>query len=250
MALKITALDVGTMHEFPCSFFTYHRNWDKTLNVAMIMFLITGGDYPVIVDTGPSDPEFTKEYHHYNLTQRDDQVPLAALEQAGVDPGDVGLVINTHLHWDHCWNNDLFSNAEFVVQKSELIYAVDPLAPNRTAFERIPGLIPRWVPTLDRTRTVRGDVELLPGLSVVHLPGHTPGSQGVVVQGKHSSYLLAGDCIDIYENWIGDAKLPHIPSGSFTSLDDYMDSFDKMDALGAEVIPSHDPRVIEKGTFG
>lgn len=249
MALKIQALHVGTLKGFPAAAITYHRGFGETLDVAMIMFLVTGGEHPVIVDTGTGDPEFTKTHHGYQLERPPEQEPLAVLERVGVDPASVGTVVNTHLHWDHCSNNDLFPNARILVQKSELEYAVDPLEPNLAAFERLPGILPPWMRALDRTSTVSGDTELMPGLSVVHLPGHTPGSQGVLVQGARTSYLLAGDCVDVHRNWEGDGRLSHIPSGSFTNLHDYMDSFRKIERLGCVVVPSHDLKVVEEGTF-
>ena len=249
MALKIQALHVGTLKGFPAAAITYHRGFGETLDVAMIMFLVTGGEHPVIVDTGTGDPEFTKTHHGYQLERPPEQEPLAVLERVGVDAASVGTVVNTHLHWDHCSNNDLFPNARVIVQKSELEYAVDPLEPNLAAFERLSGILPPWMRALDRTSTVSGDTELMPGLSVVHLPGHTPGSQGVLVQGARTSYLLAGDCVDVHRNWEGDGRLSHIPSGSFTNLHDYMDSFRKIERLGCVVVPSHDLKVVEEGTF-
>lgn len=249
MALKIRPLHVGTLKDFPTAAITYHRGFGETHDVAMIMFLVTGGDHPVIVDTGTGDAEYTKKYHGYTLDRPPEQEPQAVMAAAGVDPESVGTVIHTHLHWDHCSNDDLFPNARVIVQKAELEYAVDPLEPNLAAFERVPGILPAWVNALDRITTVRGDVELMPGLSVVHLPGHTPGSQGVLVQGESTRYLIAGDCVDSDANWAGDAKLSHIPSGSFTNLHDYMDSFKKIEDLGCVVVPSHDHRVLQEGTF-
>lgn len=249
MALKVHPLHVGTLKDFPTAAITHNRGFGQVHDVAMIMFLITGGDHPVIVDTGTGTPEFTKHHHGYTLVRPPEQEPLAVLERAGVDPADVGTVINTHLHWDHCSNNDLFPNARVVVQQQELRYAVDPLEPNLAAFERQPGLTPPWMRAMDRITTVRGDVELAPRLSVVHLPGHTPGSQGVLVQGESQSYLLAGDCVDSHANWDGDAKLSHIPSGSFTDMHDFMDSFTKIEGLGCVVIPSHDLAVLETEEF-
>lgn len=249
MALKIEALHVGTLKSVPTASITYHRGFGETMDLAMIMFLVTGGDHPVVVDTGTGTPEYTRTHHGYDLLRPAEQEPLAVLERAGVDPATVGTVVNTHLHWDHCSNNDLFPNARIVVQKAELEYAVDPLQPNLKAFERLPGINPPWVRALDRIETVTGDTDLMPGLSVVHLPGHTPGSQGVLVQGEATTYLLAGDCVDVHHNWKGDASLSHIPSGSFTNLHHYMDSFARIERIGCEVVPSHDLAVVEKGTF-
>lgn len=240
MPWKIQPLHVGTLKNFPTAALTYHRGFGEVSEVAMVMFLVTGGEHPVIVDTGTGDPEYTREVHGYELARADEQHPLAVLEKAGVDPADVRTVVNTHLHWDHSTNNDLFPNARVVVQKSELAYAVDPLEPSLKAFERLPGRTPSWVRAIGNTTTVDGDEELLPGLSVVHLPGHTPGSQGVLVETGEGPYLLSGDCVDLHANWEGDERLSHIPSGSFTDLAAYMKSFRRMERLGATIVPSHD----------
>jgi N-acyl homoserine lactone hydrolase len=249
-ALTVHALHVGTLLGFPTPAITYHRGWGERHDVPMIMFVILGGEHPVVVDTGTGTPEFTRAHHGYDLDRPPEQEPAAALERLGVDPGDVATVVHTHLHWDHCSNDDLFPAAQIIVQKAELAYAVDPLEPNRKAFQRGPGVLPPWVSVLDRIHTVDGDAELLPGISVVPLPGHTPGSQGVLVQGRGGPVLMAGDCVDTYANWTGDGKLSHIPSGSFTDLAAYMDSFRRIERLGCEVVPSHDMAVLDKGVFG
>ena len=70
-----------------------------------------------------------------------------------------------------------------------------------------------------------------------------PAAMRGVLENLQSSYLEY--------SWIGFAdRLAHIPSGSFTNLLDYMESFAKMDRLDAEVIPSHDPAVLRTGEFG
>lgn len=248
--LTVHPLHVGTLLGFPAPAITYHRGWGERHDVPMIMFVILGGEHPVVVDTGTGTPEFTRKHHGYELERPPEQEPLAALKQLGVASEDVGTVIHTHLHWDHCSNDELFPEAEIMVQKAELAYAVDPLEPNLKAFQRGPGVQPPWTPVLDRIRTIDGKAQLLPGISVVPLPGHTPGSQGVLVDGASGQMLLAGDCVDSYANWRGDDKLSHIPSGSFTDLAAYMDSFHRIEQMGCEVIPSHDMEVLDKGVFG
>jgi glyoxylase-like metal-dependent hydrolase (beta-lactamase superfamily II) len=216
----------------------------------MIMFVITGGEFPIVVDSGTPEPEFVRKHHGYDFERSAAEDPLATLAGAGVKPDDVGLVVHTHLHWDHCGNNHLFGNAQFVAQSAELRFAVDPLEPARPAFCNTAGAAPRWAPLINRFRTVEGDVPVAPGVSVVALPGHTPGSQGVLVDSGAGRFLIAGDTIDTHANWEGDERLSHIPSGSYTNLTDYMDSFAKIEALGADVIPSHDPDVLATGVFG
>ncbi len=247
--LQIHAVHVGTLMGLPAPALTYQRGYGETYDPAMIMFVIVGGEHPVVVDTGTPDPEFVKKHHNYELIRPAEQEPLAALARIGVDPADVGTVIHTHLHWDHCSNDHLFPHARISVQKAELHYAVDPVEPNWVAYERLPGLKPPWVDVLDRIDTVTGHAQILPGISVVPLPGHTPGSQGVLVEAAERRFLLAGDCVNLYVNWDGDDRARHLPNGSLTNLLDNMDSFRRMERLDCEIVPSHDPRVVERGVF-
>jgi len=178
MGLSIQALHVGTITNVSRARMTYDRGYAETAAAELLMFLITGGERPVIVDPGSATVDEVRDRHGLTITRRPDQEPLAVLAAAGIDPADVRTVINTHLHWDHCSNNDLFPNARVLVQQTELRYAIDPLEPNLASYERRPGPLPPWIGSLGRMQTVAGDQEVLPGISVVHLPGHTPGSQG------------------------------------------------------------------------
>lgn len=250
MGLTIHALPAGVIRDFPKPAITYHRGWQERVDTPQIIFVILGGGHPVLVDTGTPPPEIIRKYHGYDFHRAAHEEPRAVLGALGIEPEEVHSVINTHLHWDHCGGNDLFTKARFFIQRDELHYAVDPAAPNRVAFERVDGMTPPWVPVLGRIETVDGQAEIEPGISVVPLPGHTPGSQGVLVHTDAGRFLLAGDCVDTYENWQGDGSLEHIPSGSFTNLLDYMDSFRRMELMDAEVIPSHDPAVLERKVFG
>lgn len=249
MRLTIRALKVGTVHGFSQAALTFGRGHFDMVDFAIYMFLVTGGDKLVLVDTGPGTPEEVKERHGFDMTRTPEQDPRAALEQVGVRPEDVEIVVNTHLHWDHCSNNDLFTNATILVQDTELKYAVNPLAPGRASYERRPGMVPGWIKSLGSTEARAGDYDLIRGVRVVALPGHTPGSQGVLVQAATKKYLIAGDCVSCYANWTGDASLAHIPSGSFTDLDAYMSTFDKIDLLDCAVIPSHDLTVASHPIF-
>lgn len=250
MALRIHALPAGVLRDFPTAALTYQRGWGEFRDVPQIMFVVTGGDKPVVVDTGTPTPEIVREYHGYDFERPVQHDPRTTLAGIGVDPDEVDLVVNTHLHWDHCGNNTLFRNARFVVQRAEYEYALDPLEPTRVAFENTDRIQPPWLPVRDRFDLVDGDAQIAEGISVVHLPGHTPGSQGVVVRTDTGSFLIAGDCVNLYRNWEGDGSLRHIVNGSLMSLSDHLDSYRRIEELGVEVIPSHDPLVLTRGVFG
>jgi N-acyl homoserine lactone hydrolase len=249
MSLSIRPLELGRLIGNPRASATYMRNWGVIHDSPILIFVIEGGESPIIVDTGPSDPDYVFKWHGYRMDQSPDQAPVAALAAAGVDPLAVRLVINTHLHWDHSSNNHLFPNARVIVQEQEVAFARDPVQWYNAAYERLPGLQAPWLRTEHQIETIDGDVELAPGVTAVTLPGHTPGSQGVLVEAASRRYLLPGDLIGVYENWTGDGKgWTHIPSGQFTSLIEYDQSFRKIESLDCEVIPSHDPQVLERSS--
>jgi N-acyl homoserine lactone hydrolase len=249
MGLSIRALSAGRLVGMHKPAITYMHGWGETYDPALMMFLIEGGPSPILVDTGPLNTEHAARYHHYQLEQDASQQPLVALRDAGVDPDEVEIVINTHLHWDHCMNNKQFRNARFFVQRIEFHYALEPLEYNRVAFEKIPGLVPAWYDVWHQIETVDDEREIAPGVSTILLAGHTPGSQGVVVETDGGRCLIAGDCIPTYENWRGDADWAHIPDGLYTDLVAYQRSFERIEALACEVIPSHDPAVLEHGIW-
>jgi N-acyl homoserine lactone hydrolase len=247
--LRIHALHVGDIVGWPMPALVHMRHWTKTVDLPLIMFVITGGEHPIVVDTGGASPDEVREVHGYTIRQAAAQQPEAALDRLGIDLLEVRTVVNTHLHWDHSSNNHLFPKARIVVQESELAYAVSPEQPHSKAYERVGNRVPRWVSDIGRLDVVRGDVEIAPGVSVIHLPGHSPGSQGVLVSTGGTRFLIAGDCIGSYENWEGDAAVDHLPSGTFTSLTEYMASFRRIEQLACTIIPSHDPAVLTAGTF-
>jgi glyoxylase-like metal-dependent hydrolase (beta-lactamase superfamily II) len=226
------------------------RGFTETLDIPLIMFVIIGGAHPIVVDTGGSSPDTVASIHGYAMDQPADQQPAAALERLGVDPRDVRIVVNSHLHWDHSSNNDLFPAARIVVQASEVPYAINPEQVHAKAYERTGGATPHWLSGFDRLQLVDGDTAIAPQVEVIHLPGHSPGSQGVLVTTLAGRYLIAGDCVGSYANWRGDALVDHLPSGTFTSLHDYTSSFRRIESLDCDVIPSHDAAVLRSSPFG
>lgn len=248
MALSIRALCVGRVFGLPRPSFTYLRGWGETLDLPLIMFVIEGGETPIIVDTG-ADVSRAWDLHHIKMEQDDTEKPDVALRSVGVDPTDVRIVINTHLHWDHSSNNHLFPAARVVVQQQELAYARGPVPWNRVHFEAFPDVDAAWRRAEEQLSPIDGTTEIAPGVTAIPLPGHTPGSQGVLVETAGGRYLIAGDCLYLYDNWEGDDQVDHIPVGLFTDLIAYDESLRKIETLDCQVIPSHDFKVLDRHLF-
>ena len=133
-------------------------------------------DLRVLVDTGMTQL-------HPAVADMDPRLmPLS--ERADFDLGSVGIVVNTHLHFDHCGGNHLFAGKPIYVQRSELDDARS--LDNYTIPEWVEAAGERYVP-VDRP------LELLPGLRLVAAPGHTRGSQVVVVETGTGPIVIAGD---------------------------------------------------------
>jgi glyoxylase-like metal-dependent hydrolase (beta-lactamase superfamily II) len=249
----ITPLRGGSFAEAETSLLYYladDRNAGLKIPAVYWMFLVHGEGVCFLVDTGPGDPETWQQYHHA-FERAPDEEPAHALASVGVSPDDVQVVINTHLHWDHCNGNHLFSKAEIRVQAREIIEAMDPL-PAQRAFYSPMHADPPWARVIQRTRPVRGDYELVPGVTLLSFPSHTEGSQGVLVSTRVGPILIAGDVLPYFDNWHGRWGFEHIPSGIFAaSLRDYYACFERIEALApAVVLPGVDPRIAEQASYG
>jgi glyoxylase-like metal-dependent hydrolase (beta-lactamase superfamily II) len=111
---------------------------------------------------------------------------LGRLKRLGLAPTDIDTVVLSHLHWDTATNADLFANAEIVVHQRELAYADKPAADDWAT----PPYMGRALGKL-RVKPVTGECEIAAGLRIIELPGHTPGSIGLLA-GRE---LLAGDAV-------------------------------------------------------
>jgi glyoxylase-like metal-dependent hydrolase (beta-lactamase superfamily II) len=122
----------------------------------------------------------------------------SALEQAGFAPGDVRLVINSHLHFDHAGGNTRkdaggpvasFPSARYVVRRGEWEWA------HRVNERTSASYFGHNYDPLQSTGSlelVDADIEVLPGLSLRHTPGHTPHHQGVLIEsGSERMFYLA-----------------------------------------------------------
>ena len=136
----------------------------------------------VLVDTGMT------ELHPAVADMDPRLVPLS--EQDGFDVDSIDLVVNTHLHYDHCGGNHLFAGRPVHVQRRELEDALGRDDYTIREWVDAPGV--EYVP-------VDGEHELLPGIRLVPAPGHTAGSQVVLVDTADGQVVIAGDTAVFFE---------------------------------------------------
>ncbi len=141
-------------------------------------FVVTHPGGAVLVDTGVGGPQHVLD--DWRVVNRSVADALAELDMS---PADIGLVINTHLHFDHCGQNAVFKHAPFYVQRAEVARS-----------QRESPELHEWFGFMSaRFELLDGDGEILPGLSVLSTPGHTAGHQCVVISSSDGADLLIGD---------------------------------------------------------
>jgi glyoxylase-like metal-dependent hydrolase (beta-lactamase superfamily II) len=172
--------------------------------------------------------------------------PVEGLKRLGIDPESIDDIVLTHLHYDHVGSIDRFPNARFHVQDAEVAFATGRHIASkavRGAFEEedIIALIRRNF--AERVVFHNGDDDLLPGLSIYAMPGHTPVVQSVLVNSFRGPVLLASDSAHFYAN-----ILLRSPFWLTASMADTLDSYTRLVKVAGgidRVIPGHDARVLD-----
>jgi len=173
----------------------YMKYMGELYEAALKPLLIITDKEKVLVDTGIGDlPESHRKF--FPVKRKTGETLKAQLMKHGLKPDDVDVVINTHLHFDHCGNNGLFKKARFVVQKDELHYAFEPERFQQAAYVReffdVEGL---------NYDVVRGRCRVCEGVTVISTPGHSVGHKSVLVEGDNGkNYVYCGDAAPIREN--------------------------------------------------
>jgi glyoxylase-like metal-dependent hydrolase (beta-lactamase superfamily II) len=207
---------------------------DGAIGAPVTIWLVEAGGLRVLVDTGPSDEPAAHRHGHRQYRRSPADAPGDKLRAAGVDPDSVDLVVLTHLHWDHAYNNRLLPRARFLVQAVELAYARRPEPEQHVYYEHGLAAEPYFAGT--PYELVDGACDLGAGLHLIPLPGHTPGSQGLVVDSAAGRYVIAGDTVPLVSN-----LRTGRPSSIATDPGAFARSLALLAAMDAVVFPSHDP---------
>jgi N-acyl homoserine lactone hydrolase len=187
----------------------------------------------ILVDTGVGwgNDQLLREWKVVNREMAD------AMAEHDLSPADVKIVINSHLHFDHCGQNAVFKHAPFYIQRSELKRA------------REDGFTIQWFDFAGaRFEVVDGDAEIAEGVRVVATPGHTVGHQSVIVDMPEGDAVMIGDAAytaDIYRD-VDDADLSQWP-GQASDPEAWTSSLKKVHALHPHAVHfCHDTRVLHR----
>lgn len=168
--------------------------------LAMRCLLIETPDGRVLVDTGVGNKEDAKFHDIYGIENGGTPTRLEdSLGELGVQPSDIAWVVSTHLHFDHAGGNTVrrddgrivpaFPAARYLVRAGEWEAAHSDNRRIRASY-----LAPNFDPLAEHSVLdfVREDVEVIPGVHLVRMPGHTADHQGVIVDlGRETVCYLA-----------------------------------------------------------
>ena len=206
----------------------------RLIDIPVWAALLNGNGHRVLVDTGMTDPVRWSAYNP--CRQKPGETLPAALAELGWRPSEIDVVINSHLHYNHCGNNPRLRQAQFFVPYNEWQHAHAPVP------EQVWSYAAAWTgpDVTEGQYTLIGtdNYQVLPGVRVIQTLGHTPGHQSVLIDTAEGVLCVAGDAACLMEN----ISRPTPPTVN-TSLAQALASIRKICASAHRILMNHDPDV-------
>ncbi len=215
------------------------------LRLGLTCLLVQTGKHNILIETGIGDKFDAKRADIYGIDHSSTTL-LACLDGRGVRPEEVNLVINTHLHFDHCgWNTrregsallPTFPRARYFVQRGEWDHALQPTERDRASY-----MEECFAAAERQTEFLEGDGEIAPGIHVEVLSGHTRHMQGVRItsEGQEAYFIsdLVPTCAHLPYPWIMSFDLYPLET-----LANKKRLLPRLAAEGALVVFPHDPAI-------
>jgi glyoxylase-like metal-dependent hydrolase (beta-lactamase superfamily II) len=205
------------------------------------VWAIVGPAGTIVVDTGFDEAMGKKRHRDMIKPVRDG---LAAL---GIAVEKVDTIIISHLHYDHCGNHDLFPQARYHLQDREMAYATGRCMCHQAL--RLPFEAEDVVAMVRKVFTGRaafhdGDDEIVPGVSVHHIGGHSKGLQAVRVKTRRGNVVLAADATHLYDHIEGGRVFPI--TYSVAEVVEGYETLKRLASSPRHVVPGHDPAVLTR----
>ncbi len=246
---KGSPMAVNKMYLLPGGFLNVDRSIflagvdiGEKIKAPVYSVLLMHDEGPILIDAGLNPDGRTDPEHAWGpraklirpeLTEADDI--RNRLQQIKLSVKDIRMVILTHLHWDHTGALRFFTHCPIVVQKAEYRFALNP-----DSFVSSQYMLNHFNFPL-KYQLLEGDQMILPGISAVKTPGHTPGHQSILVKFASGSFrIISGDVLSLAEN----LKVK-ITGSNHWSAQQSLDGIYRLEHLSnllqAEIFPSHDP---------
>ena len=244
---RIHPIVVGTKI-FDKTMMTYQYGYGEQYTIPIFCWYLEGGDRRVLVDTGEMRPIQSEDRQRaiggriYTFEE--------GLARWGLSPGEIDVVIHTHLHNDHCENDYQCTNAVFYVHARELAAIHEP---HPLDYRYLEDYI-LDVEENGQIRTVTEDMEIVPGIRVFHTPAHSPGGLSVAVNTAGGTAVITGFCV-IEENFdppvqIRAMEMEVIPPGTHVNAYEAYDILLRVKKMAHILLPLHEPKFATIDTIG
>ncbi len=212
---------------------TYTLNYGTMVWLPVVAWLVEGNGRRLLVDTG-APVEAVRAAR--DLPTEHVATLGECLETHGVAIGEIDTVILTHLHYDHIGFLPLFKHARVYVQKSELdaAYRPHPLQKNIYNTDLLEGV---------NFEAISGEAEIVEGVSVFPVPGHSAGAQAVAIQTSKGKAVISGLCTlrdNFYPPSDVAARLEVVVPGQHMNAVECYESLLKVKRVADIIIPQHD----------
>jgi len=212
-----------------------------TLRMDYFVWVARNDSHTVVIDTG-FDAQAAQRRGRQLLRQ-----PDHGLRQLGVDPARIEHVIITHLHYDHAGNLSSFPRARFHLQVRELAFATgrhmaQPFFAHAYDIECVLSMVRLAYGA--QVQFYDGDAEIVPGVSVHLVGGHTLGLQVVRVRTRIGWVVLASDAAHYLANMASGRPFPIVADVTQMTA-----GWERMRLLASRpqyIVPGHDPLVMER----
>ncbi len=195
---------------------------ENRITLALNCFLIRTPETTLLLDTGVG-PHVDRRYVDFYSFERDPGL-FGALADLRLGPADIDIVVNSHLHFDHCGGNTLrtaegrwvpaFPKARYVAQRGEWEQALHPVERDK------PSYLPARLKPLGESKTLSlldGDAPVAPGVEAVVVPGHTAFHQSVKIVSGGRTFFYLGDTVPTAAH----IDLPYIMSYDLYPVDTF-----------------------------
>lgn len=204
------------------------------------VWVVRRNDCTFVVDTGFSKEAAARRKREWL------RCPAESLRLLGMDAAQVSDVILTHLHYDHAGNLDRFPRARFHLQDREMAFATGRCMCHQTL--RAPFDLEN---TVEMVRLVysekavfhEGDAELVPGLTLHRVGGHSAGLQILRVWTRRGWVVIASDASHLYANFEQRRPFPVV-----YNIAEMLEGFNLLYQLAdspEHIVPGHDPLVMK-----
>jgi len=215
----------------------------EDLHVCCYVWYIEGADERILVDAGETTKMIVARGH-----SKESITHIQSLEEGlakfQLKPGNIDILIITHLHGDHTALAHEFVNAKIIVQEDELNAVIKPDSAGEVRDKGpFAGL---------NLQVVRGDTQITKGVKALLTPGHTAGGQSVAIETEKGIAVITGFCC-IQDNFEPSEEIrksqPFIIPGSHINAQQAHDSMLEVIQSADIIIPLHDPKFAHLDTI-